>query len=225
MRATLLSVLTVSVMALPAAAQPVVPLPGAPMNWQGFYAGLTAGLGSSKLTFDDDGWWDDGIQSDRDSGFLFGAYAGYNVLLTANWLAGVEVDWTHLSGKRSIAYSLDDTYASGDAGSKVSLRGRLGYVVDRALFYGTAGIAFGNPEAHWSSTDGIGYSAKETKWKTGFIGGAGVEYGLTSNVLVRLEGLYTQYGWHDAPNDYDDDYHMRAKNADFTVRAGIAYKF
>jgi outer membrane immunogenic protein len=68
-----------------------------------------------------------------------------------------------------------------------TVRGRLGYAVDRVLFYGTAGGAFGDVSAGVSSTSG---SPFQRSTKAGWTAGAGIEAAFNDNVTARIEYLF-----------------------------------
>jgi outer membrane immunogenic protein len=67
-----------------------------------------------------------------------------------------------------------------------TLRGRAGFAVDNALFYGTAGVAFVNSD--FGSTSG--FVDHDNAWLTGWVAGAGAEYGFTDSLSARIEYLY-----------------------------------
>ena len=67
-----------------------------------------------------------------------------------------------------------------------SVRGRVGYAWDRALIYGTGGVAFGD----------FNFSFSQNIW-TGQVGwtvGGGIDYALDNNWSLSAEYRYTDYG-------------------------------
>ena len=134
----------------PPASQVYNPAPA--YDWTGPYVGLTGGYG-----------WG------TSSGWIGGAYAGYNFQVNPNWVVGLEGDIV-ATGKSSNSW--DST-----------LRGRLGYAYDRYLFYGTGGVAFGDIKNAGASTT-----------RTGWTLGAGIEAALTTNVTGRVEYRHTDLG-------------------------------
>jgi outer membrane immunogenic protein len=138
-------------------------------NWTGFYVGGHAGWG-----------WGSALGTDP-SGYLIGLQAGYNFQYASNLLAGFETD---------IAITGIDGTA---AGTTVSLdylgtvRGRLGYTMERVLFYGTAGLAYGRGDV---ASGGLSNKQGHIGWTLG----AGLEAMLAPNITARIEYLYADLG-------------------------------
>ena len=74
-----------------------------------------------------------------------------------------------------------------------SVRGRLGYAVDRFLVFGTGGWAWGNPSTSYALT-GAAPFVNNSRGSTGWTAGLGVEYAFTDYVSGRLEYRYTSLG-------------------------------
>lgn len=201
------------------AADAVYEAPQAPMandvplfSWTGFNVGIQGGyawnnqdleLVGLPLTF----------TGDFDGG-LAGAFVGYNYQFSNNWVAGIEGDFEKNWG--------DDTQTSFfgqlDYGMdwQGSVRGRVGYAIDRALVYGTAGWAIGRGEV---SAFGAG-TQKETF--NGYTVGVGVDYAFTDMVFGRVEYRYTNFG------DKDFDFGGTTINSDLdqhALRVGLGVKF
>lgn len=170
-----------------------VPPPIAPAyyNWTGAQAGLLLGYG----------WGDSepaGVLTGTDDadGFLAGGYIGYNWHFPSNWVLGAEADllWADLD----------------DAGYELNwystFRGKVGFAVNRFMFFGTGGVAIGDVETP-STGDGT---------EVGWTAGGGVDMALTDNVIGRLEYQYIDLGdVDDAGTDFDAH----------TVRVGIGFRF
>jgi outer membrane immunogenic protein len=209
-------------MAADLAARPSTYDPYRPYDWSGFYTGLNAGFGFgqeettllappvslfSSRTYD---------------GFLGGAQLGYN-FHSGYWMAGIEADI-------QIA-SIGGSYAPMVPGGAVSrtntldafgtLRGRIGFAFDRFLVYGTGGIAAGRNTFQIIQ----GASATESAIHTGWVAGAGVEYGIGEHWSAKLEylrlDLEEKTYFKGAPNG--TTYHP-SMNVD-VVRAGVNYRF
>jgi outer membrane immunogenic protein len=71
-----------------------------------------------------------------------------------------------------------------------SIRGRLGYAVDHALFYVTGGAAFLSNETSIPTT-GITIGGDSTR--LGWTVGAGLDYAFTNNRFTGVEYRYVQY--------------------------------
>lgn len=134
-------------------------------NWTGFYAGGHAGWG-----------WGSALGADP-SGYLIGLQAGYNFQYASGLLTGIETDIA-ISGIEGGNFELD--YLG-------TVRGRLGYAVDRFLVYGTAGLAYGRGDVRLG-----GLSNEQTHF--GYAVGAGVEAMIAPNITARLEYLYSDLG-------------------------------
>lgn len=71
-----------------------------------------------------------------------------------------------------------------------SIRGRLGYAADRALFYLTGGAAFVSNETSIPLT-GISIGGDGVQW--GWTAGGGVDYAFTNNWFTGIEYRHSQY--------------------------------
>lgn len=169
-------------------------------NWTGLYVGIQGGY--AWINADVPGLGDE----DFDGG-VFGAYAG------ANWQHG---DWVFgIEGDVAYTWTENTYFGVYDAGTdwQGSIRGRVGYAIDRTLIYGTGGLAIAN-----AYIEGPGIDESDTM--TGWTVGAGVEHAFTDNLIGRVEYRYTDFGdigIDGIVDDIDVDQH--------TLRVGIAYKF
>lgn len=114
-----------------------------------------------------------------------GFQAGYNHMLSPDFLVGVEADLTFADIDRRATPGGVPVRASTDWMS--SVRGRAGWVFDRWMVYGTGGIALADVE--WASA-GVSDSATSVGWTVG----AGVEAAISERVSARVEYLYTDFG-------------------------------
>jgi outer membrane immunogenic protein len=103
---------------------------------------------------------------------------------------GVEGDFTGWTvGKiRYTAVTGDFLTAQSKWGG--SIRGRLGYAADRALFYVTGGAAFVSNETSIPLT-GISIGGDDTRM--GWTVGGGLDYAFTNNWFTGVEYRYSQY--------------------------------
>ncbi|PST24196.1 porin family protein [Mesorhizobium plurifarium] len=174
--------------------------------WTGGYLGLQGGGGWLNSDLSVPG----GSASEKFSGGLFGAFAGYNYQ-HGDWVVGVEGD---------VSYNWNDETvtvfgANTDVGTDVSgsVRARLGYTVnDRTLLYATGG---------WAVTRGfvdVAGAPKEKETFNGWTIGGGVDYGFTDSVFGRAEYRYNDFGDKDLGGvDVDLDQHQ------FTVGVGVKF--
>jgi len=196
--------------------EPVIPV----YSWQGAYVGAQIG----------GAWSDTSIRFDHEysvspdpSGFIGGLYAGYNVDVGNSVVLGIETDflWTDLSKTKTRTFDDDDVISSRLKEKWAgATRIRAGYAADRWLPYITAGVAYGKIEGRVTDGDGNRYDASKTK--TGWTAGAGIDYAMTDNILLRLEYRYTDFG--KKTFDYGDN-SLRTKFKTNDFRVGVAYKF
>ena len=144
----------------------------------------------------------------RPTGLVGGAQAGYNWRPTANnWVFGVEGDLE--------ATGADDTFAPWKFSNPWfgTVRGRAGYAFNNVLFYGTAGLAFG--ELH-----GETFGLAEAHTTAGWTAGVGAEVWVARQWSAKIEYLYvdlssSQFVITGMSNGYRFG----------TVRAGVNYHF
>jgi outer membrane immunogenic protein len=176
--------------------------PPAPIlfSWTGFYVGLNAGgkwlnntndtvtVGGTTVTFGND-----------DSSWIAGGQIGYNWQAPGSpWVFGIEGDIDAHDFNRSFVFATAvGPFVAGDAFSveshwQASLRGRIGYAVDRVLFYGTGGVAFTQVKGT-ASLVGIG-TVTDDNTRVGATVGGGLEWAVWNNISLGVEGRYTWYG-------------------------------
>jgi outer membrane immunogenic protein len=158
-------------------------------NWTGFYVGghLGGAFGNTS--------WIDPFSGFADSpsiaGFVGGAQVGVNYQVNAI-VFGLEGDFSgaNLSGSATDAAGF--THSTSTYWTS-TVTGRLGYAVNRALFYGKGGVAFANERD--TVTDPFGNVATDgTATRTGWTAGAGIEYALDHNWSARVEYDYLGFG-------------------------------
>jgi outer membrane immunogenic protein len=201
-------------------------------DWTGAYVGVHLGYAwadTNVTELDDYPFSQNGeTQFDFDSdGIIGGVFAGYN-WQAGQFVYGVEADIT----ATGIDNTVDNTMFAPGSGETFStnidwfgtLRGRLGYAVDRFLPYVTGGLAFGDIESSYNDPlDGNFAVASEVVF--GWTIGAGAEYALTDQWSLRAEYLYvdledSQGSFADGGTfryDFDNDLHV--------VRVGASYNF
>jgi outer membrane immunogenic protein len=119
----------------------------------------------------------------KPSGLVGGVQAGFNWQQpNQSWVFGIEGDIQ--------ASGADDTFAPWKFSNPWfgTVRGRVGYAVNNILFYGTAGLAFGELR-------GQTFGLSESHTTLGWAGGVGAEFGLapfglTKDWSARIEYLY-----------------------------------
>ena len=193
-------------------------------------------------------------------GFIGGAQIGYNWQASPNWVYGLEADWQASGEKAGLSYS--DAY-SGSGGllgvvatgtgntnydAKISwfgtVRGRIGYALDRLLIYGTGGLAYGQVKVGgtmmdsgttlilcgpactptpFSGTASFGASRVNAGWTAG----TGVEGALVGYWTWKAEYLYVDLGSLNlfALGPALATINVHARFTDNIVRVGLNYKF
>lgn len=148
------------------------PPPAAIYNWTGFYVGGFGGYASENS----------GTPS-MEGGFG-GGTIGYN-WQAGNIVYGLEVDAAGADIDASVS-ALGVT-ARSKIDSLGTVRGRLGFAVDKVLFYGTGGYAWANNEV---SVTALGVTASQSNFHSGWTVGAGVEAFIAPQWSIKGEYLY-----------------------------------
>ena len=108
-----------------------------------------------------------------------------------NFLSGTQTVSSPLNGPASYQ---DQVEFSG------TVRARVGYAAGSWLFYATGGLAYGEDQIIRTQPAGVPVSSKAQPEallmipRLGGVGGAGVEFALTTNWAARLDYLYSSYG-------------------------------
>jgi outer membrane immunogenic protein len=192
---------------LPVKAARVIPTPVA--TWDGWYVGLHAGAAWQRATGEYSGVVDDpahGLsQSGNKTGFIGGGQIGYN-WQRGMFVYGLEADISGLSGTVTAANLAGDTTKGNGLEARISwlstLRGRAGWLAaPNALLYATGGLAVGGVKNTFAP-NGVGQVSANpsnaiksvSKTQVGWTIGGGLEYMVTRNWTVGLEGLYVDLG-------------------------------
>lgn len=195
-------------------------------NWTGFYLGGQVGysVGRDRLLeyFTVDGSFT-GIDTRFDlSGISGGLYLGSNYQI-GNFVLGLEgdIEAANIKGNWNVPPGLGDTTINVQG----SLRGRVGFLADRTLFYTTGGVAVGEVKHSYTNTL-TGVLEPISSVRTGWTAGGGIEVALTPNLLARVEYRYTDYGMsrYDSVTSFPGLTGTQEPKLN-TVRAGVAYKF
>jgi outer membrane immunogenic protein len=243
---------------MPVKAPPPAP---PPPSWSGFYLG--ADIGAGTRSSEDVTWVDPNflagiagavpspltllpVGGNGDSfGVTGGIYAGYNWQFSPIGVFGVEgdINWAHFSRQAFLNPSVaavavtNPTFLSATASNDAlaSIRARLGFVGWNALWYVTGGGAW--TEGHHTETgtffNTFSQTGRSDFSKTGWVAGAGAEFMLTPNVLLRAEYLYYRFdGGATAGGPYSPVFGVASPFATWTgnyniqvARIGASYKF
>ncbi len=160
---------------------PEVPVLVRAYSWTGFYLGINGGYGWGSSN------WNALNSSTRPSGGLAGGTIGYN-WQTGAGVFGLEgdIDWADLKG--NFTNVACPTGCQTSIGWLATVRGRLGYAIDRVMPYATGGLAVGDVKAAQLGVGSI------TGTQTGWTVGAGVEAAIAPNWTAKVEYLYVDLG-------------------------------
>jgi outer membrane immunogenic protein len=184
-------------------------------NWSGLYLGVNGGLAWSRGNVEAVDWtsalFDPGpiFPGRTSSNGIFGAQAGYNWQMNSSWLLGLEGDFesTRLGQSHAAPFlflgaplGVNRADISQDLRWLASIRGRVGVTWDMALLYATGGVAFSNSHYVAHSQNAIEIATSDfSELSTGWVAGAGVEYLVMPNWVLRAEYLY--YGLNNSQSD------------------------
>lgn len=210
---------------------------GAFFDWSGVYVGGHIGWGGLAT----DGIFNSGELADPSNpllephlvtsltgvsqlGLLGGAQIGVNYQL-GQVVFGVEGDVSAVNWSGSESKFNDPSAITRfDSDYMATLRGRIGWADDNALFYMTGGLAFVDAELD-NTAEGGGTKSVDA---LGGTVGAGAEWGITSNLSVKVEGLYLFFNRQtdiaDLGPDGDAGDFFRMDDG-FVVRVGANWRF
>ncbi|MCI4677642.1 porin family protein [Rhodoblastus acidophilus] len=184
-------------------------------TWSGFYAGLNAGAGFGNFNGSGQAYL-----GSSPSGWLMGATVGYNYQ-QGNLLIGAEgdYDWSRIASDASVAPGVAST---GIIQNLATIRGRVGYAMDRILVFGTGGYAGGDIRGVLNNIPAHAV-ADQSYWANGWTLGLGAEYAITPHITAKAEYLYASLGSNDYFNS-TPNYMSAGANVNI-LRAGLNYKF
>jgi outer membrane immunogenic protein len=199
-------------------------------SWTGFYIGAHLGYGwgnSSSFNVPTAGGGDafdgpiDGIETSP-SGWLGGLTLGYNYHLD-NIVIGVEADLGYIGAEEgeANAFGFQDT----EYGGYGTLTARLGYTEDRWLFYVKGGLAFASITTEAGAITGGAIDPSDYTFqdevKTGWALGIGVEHAIQTNISIKAEYLYMDFG-EDRSGNFDGDTFSHEHDL-HTLKVGLNY--
>jgi outer membrane immunogenic protein len=181
------------------------PAPAPYYDWNGFYAGVNVGGAWTSDSLHQTGVptgprGADVRAATNSSGVVGGGQLGYNWVAAPNWLLGVEADVSGADLRGAGTGIAGNGLASTSWTEKVdafgTARGRLGYVANNWLFYGTAGFAWGEDTLTRTQLVAVpaspvaGSVMSNSATRTGWAAGGGVEWGFAPRWAARLEYLH-----------------------------------
>jgi outer membrane immunogenic protein len=183
---------------------------------------------------------------DRKGGFG-GGQIGFNYMIAPSWLIGIEADGEIANITGSFT-GCSDTGCS-TSNTKVddfgTVRGRLGYVWNNVLLYGTGGWAWSHSETDRtiicvvagggvcpggpSPSSLTGRTASASGTQSGWVAGAGIEWAFAPHWTVKVEYQHLQFDnvvreftYPGFPNAFR---HNVTDSGTDTVRVGFNYLF
>ncbi|TPL40239.1 outer membrane protein [Mesorhizobium sp. B2-4-6] len=201
------------------AADLVQPVATMPFSWTGFYVGGQAGGG-----WNDSRWSGNGFPTfnTNGSGGIFGGQIGYNWQID-QYVIGIEGDFSGstVKGDNQCAAS-PGTTCETKQDYLGSVRGRLGYAVDRFMIYGDAGVAF--TKYKFAEVDLFPQSFGGGS-RVGWTAGLGVEYALTDHWTAGVEWNYYDFGSKSGESDQQPGFFVDNRDTQNVVVGKINYKF
>jgi outer membrane immunogenic protein len=227
---------------------PPAPVPVA--NWTTCYVGGNVGYGTSldeSITFtgSDEPAFSSTNQFPRQipvkpKGALAGGQIGCNTQFM-QWVFGVESDlqWSDIKATGTVspipragAGAQFTTTASVSSKWFGTVRGRAGLLVTpQVLFYGTAGLAYGDTELSFStcSAGSPCASAATSGTNIGWAAGAGLEWMFARNWTVKAEYLYLDLGSRSATGNTNAVpprvFTAASDQREHVARLGVNYSF
>lgn len=204
------------------------PAPALPAlySWTGAYLGLQAGYawGQERSNVSDTlgrAFNGAAFRQSADSA-LGGIHAGFNYQ-TGSFVFGIEGDVEALHVKEELVAPGIAARVTRDW--QASLRGRVGFALDRFMIYATGGAAFTEVGFHAANTvTGLAESADRSR--TGWTAGAGVNFAYTDNLILGAEYRYTDFGkGTQAARGPLLGLAVRHEATTHALRASAAYKF
>lgn len=211
------------------AADAVADLPVSPAyNWTGGYIGVQGGYS-----------WFDAVQAypglpDSAQGemspdtFTLGAQAGYRYEFSNDVVAGIEADVFSYFDKGSTS-AIPGSSAGTDLTVRYggSLRGQLGYAVDRFLPYVTGGVAFIDYKGATALVPGgtIIAGSEYNETKAGWTVGAGLAYAISDNLVANVDYRYSDFGSSTFNTPPVAAGQTSVDIKDSAIKLGLSYKF
>jgi outer membrane immunogenic protein len=205
-------------------------------SWTGFYAGVNGGYAFSRdsrnITITDLGANVARVPGGEPEGGFGGGQIGYNFgsgVFGSQFVIGVEADIQGSDISDDVAYGAVPGTGSRRTTTNIdwfgTVRGRLGYALDRTLIYATGGFAYGNVDKKiYNSAGSILYKNDDTQ--TGYAVGGGVEHKISPNWSVKAEYQYVNLGDEKLKIQpgFVQTFGTRDVETDFhTVRVGLNY--
>lgn len=225
-------------------------------TWSGMYIGVNAGYGfagdgnittsgnTAVTTNNVNAGFRAATVKNEPQGFVGGGQIGYNYQI-GSLVLGFETDiqYTDLEKTTNFRSGRGDPSSYRTSMDYLgTVRGRLGYAMDRFMVYATGGLAYGdvNNSAVFSSFapgNQVQFVGRRSGIETGYAVGGGIEYAMPafnfggSAATLKVEYLYYDLGTNNVtvrgvlPTNLANSYNSRFSNDGHIVRAGLNFKF
>ena len=212
----------------PQAPAQYIPVVAPVYNWGGIYVGINGGWGWGSAKWTASTGVGPIAGTANDNGGVVGGTLGFNYQMNA-LVFGVEGDFDYSginTGTTSTICNLVGTCQTGN-NWLATLRGRVGWAVDRVLFYGTGGGAFANVQ---TTLNGTGTTHTQAGWTAGL----GAEFAFADNWTAKVEWLYVDLGSQSASGVCSIalcggppalPFSVNTSLTENLVRVGVNYKF
>lgn len=230
-----------------------IPVAAQTYDWTGLYVGgqLGGAFGGGRdglaLDADGDGDFNDldtlGIVfsegEDDDGGFVGGAHVGYDMQF-GSFLVGAVADATYINADFASEITSSGAPISGiyqNIDFVGTARARAGFALDRALVYGTGGLAVAGVDTDFDTIidpallPGSSLSEDAEDTLVGYAVGGGLDYAVTDQISIGGQYLYTRFDDADATQTFsnpgDADLSVKTDDRiDFNrIEATLSYRF
>jgi outer membrane immunogenic protein len=216
-------------------------------DWTGVYGGVHAGFIQANVNVDGRAKVIDvsqpsvdvlSLSYERDvNGFVGGALGGVN-FQAGNFVFGLDMDFGGVAadgeGTEHVEGTDRDIRFQHSIDWNAHFRGRLGFAMDRVLFYGAGGLAIADFDVKSNRSLQSDEDLDDGGHATGWSAGGGLEYAVTDNLLIRAEYLHDDYTDElfngkqnravcDVTKTLCDNFEVGL--TDNIVRLGISWKF
>lgn len=192
-------------------------------TWTGWRVGADLGAVRMKSTWSDrdDHWGTYDTHTNRKSGTVYGVTVGHDWQINQA-LVGAQFDYLFGSVKKN-----SDPFATVDQSDKLKsiamLRGRGGYIFDKALLFATLGVAKPSIQHTWTEAGDPADSWNFKNSKVRPVFGVGAEYRFTDH--FSLQGEYLVFGSSTRTSTNDNGFRMRVKDKLNMFLVGANYRF
>jgi outer membrane immunogenic protein len=173
-------------------------------NWGGFYIGANVGAGELRQRLDNEFILPPSdilrYSGTGDVGIVGGVHAGWNYMVAPNFLIGLEAGYTGADLKQSVTQvqvsGLQRT-ESARVQSLWDVVGRVGLTSNNWLFYARGGYAGTRVDLKLNRTVDNLLQLTDSRTVSGYVVGGGVEWGVSPNWVLGVEGNYYNFAGGD----------------------------